>query len=609
MVYIKNSSLQYAQVINAPRAFAMPPPPLRTIRSPAVGSSRLRGVSLFLLPFLALLALATLSTAGEEESIVIDRDEIRALKVQRIADILNTVPGVRAGDTTVSIRGSSRVRVLLDGRPINDPTSSHGRINFDFISPDAIERIEILPGRGGLRYGDDASGGVILITSRSTGRVRGGLKFYGGSENRGYASGEISLTRGAWTVDSALGAERTDGYQVNDDRTKRRIRARLAHAGETIRSSLLFNALEDERGIPGRPEYPTPLARKQRQMFSSALSLKADSWSSDTFLNRADTANTNPQRDLDTTITVTELGEDLNTTFRPRPWGTVSAGFGGRWGRADASGFTTSEEHSLFLFLADTWSSSRLPLQLSAGLRSTAYSSFAGTVNPECRITLGKDTGRISLSWTRSSNTPSFYQRFSETSTRLPNPDLDMETADNLALSLGTAEDNAWSLHLTLFHNRTRDRITYVLADTGLGRYENFGRVIYRGMDLQLSWQPSGPLSIRTAYSYLHAIDRESGLWLTAKPRHRMNTDLEYRAAVLPLATILNIRYESRQATRSDNTTWAPARWLFGIRTEYHRNGIRFFAEIRNLANITYLYGDGSLAPPRTWLAGIGLNF
>ncbi len=578
-------------------------------RPPSIAARQRCFVGSFLLVCCLFCAAVPVPGAPAAGSIVMERDEIRALNAQRIADILNTIPGVRATDTSVTIRGSSRVRVLLDGRPINDPTSGHGRVNFDFITPDAIERIEVLPGRGALRYGDDASGGVILITSRTSSKVRGDLKVYGGSQGTVYANGEIGLAEGTWTMEGGLGRERTDGYQVNDDKTKKRVRARIRHDGGTVRSTLFFNGLETERGIPGRPEYPTPLARKRRRMYSSALHLKAGAIGSDTFLNQARTVNTNPERDLDTFIEVTELGEDLAMTFRPQARRTVSAGLGGRWGRADASGFPTREEHSLFLLVGTTWSPEHLPLELRAGVRTTTYSAFTDTVNPECRITLTGERGQASFSWTRSSNTPSFYQRYSETSTRLPNPDLDMERADNFALSLATRPDDTLSLDLTLFHNRIRDRITYVLADTGVGRYENFGKVTYRGLDLQLSWRPAQRFRVKTAYSHLRAVDEKTGLWLAAKPRHRLNTDIEYRAGDLPLTTILNIRYESRQATRSDNTAWAPARLLLNLRSEYRRDRIRFFAEIRNLTNVTYLHGGGSLGPPRTWLAGIALAF
>jgi len=86
------------------------------------------------------------------------------MNVRKIADVLNQVPGIKAGDTSVAIRGSYKVKVMLDGRSINDPTSSHGSVKFDLISIETVEKNEIHKGKGALKYGDDASGGVILIS-------------------------------------------------------------------------------------------------------------------------------------------------------------------------------------------------------------------------------------------------------------------------------------------------------------------------------------------------------------------------------------------------------------------------------------------------------------
>jgi iron complex outermembrane receptor protein len=105
------------------------------------------------------------------------------MKALKIADVLNNVPGVKAGDASVGIHGSYKVKVFVDGRPINDPTSSHGGVNWDLVSPDDVERIEILRGKGGLTYGQDASGGVILITTRQVRHLTGNIKAYGGNHN------------------------------------------------------------------------------------------------------------------------------------------------------------------------------------------------------------------------------------------------------------------------------------------------------------------------------------------------------------------------------------------------------------------------------------------
>lgn len=120
---------------------------------------------------------------GKTDAIVITGKEIKKMNARKISDVLNQVPGINAGETSVSIRGSYRVKVLLDGRPINDPTSSHGFVKFDLVSLENVERIEIYRGKGALKFGDDASGGVIVITTKKSKALHGNIKSYWGNHD------------------------------------------------------------------------------------------------------------------------------------------------------------------------------------------------------------------------------------------------------------------------------------------------------------------------------------------------------------------------------------------------------------------------------------------
>ncbi|MDF3849032.1 TonB-dependent receptor [Achromobacter denitrificans] len=87
-----------------------------------------------------------------------------------------------------------RTLVLIDGRP-------SGSTSFTTLSPESIERVEVLKGPASSLYGASAMGGVVnIITRRSTGPI-------GGSIGVGYGSFDTRMT------DFALGgslSERTD---------------------------------------------------------------------------------------------------------------------------------------------------------------------------------------------------------------------------------------------------------------------------------------------------------------------------------------------------------------------------------------------------------------
>ena len=154
-----------------------------------------------------------------------------------------------------------------------------------------------------------------------------------------------------------------------------------------------------------------------------------------------------------------------------------------------------------------------------------------------------------------------------------------------------------------------------VLRDDGIGSYENFGEVTYKGGDLLINWKFLDNLSLKMTYTYLKAINEDTGLWMVSKPRHRVYADLSCQPTQ-DISIIFNLKHESKQYTRSDNEASEPERTIGNLRVEYipawatGRFGHpEFFGEIKNITDKTYRYGDGWLAPPRTWICGLNYRF
>src|SRR5688572_16167381 len=100
---------------------------------------------------------------------IITRDEISALPVHSVADLLRLVAAVdvrargeRGSQTDFAVRGANfgQMLVLVDGVRLNDAQSGHH--NGDIPVPlDAVERIEVLHGPGSSIFGADAFGGTV----------------------------------------------------------------------------------------------------------------------------------------------------------------------------------------------------------------------------------------------------------------------------------------------------------------------------------------------------------------------------------------------------------------------------------------------------------------
>jgi iron complex outermembrane receptor protein len=554
------------------------------------------------------LSLFWVYPAGADENVdtvVLEAEDIRAMQALKMSDILNNVPGVQAGDSSVGIHGSYKVKVFVDNRPINDPTSSHGGVNWDMISPEDVVRIEILKGKGGLTYGQDAAGGVVLISTRKTRQLSGYVKAYGGSDDTQNYSGALSTTSGRFSLGISGGYETTEGYKINNDQERYQAGLKLSYAPEE-KKKIVFSAdyLEDKRGLSGLPDYPTPFSRKKTR--NSAYSLTADFHpvKSRTHYNIGRRDNTDESRGVDNSLEVAKFGEDLAATIHTTKRGDLTCGAAFSWNRASGTAFADQDEHTVSLFASQSLHFPDQHLTLTAGLRGNRHSAFDNTVNPEIKLIYKKAAWQVSAAYSRADNTPSFYQRYNETSSTRPNPDLAMETADNLSLEFSASPLDCFSFTISGFYNRLSDRITYVTGNDGIGQYQNFGEVLYRGGDLAFTWQMMEPLKLKASYTYLEVTDAETGLWLPCKARHTGRFNL-YWKPLRALSVVFDGKSTSSVYRDKKNTREIPGYSIADLRAEYAFHSFNLFCEIENMFDTTYYYADGLLAPPRTWVAGI----
>ena len=121
-------------------------------------------------------------TAREAPGIVtvITREEILNSGARNLIDVLRLVPGLDFGVDVESglglgVRGNwaheGKILVLVDGQRYNE--SFFGTAQLERISPEQVERIEIIRGPGSAVYGGFAELGVIKITTRSARSISG----------------------------------------------------------------------------------------------------------------------------------------------------------------------------------------------------------------------------------------------------------------------------------------------------------------------------------------------------------------------------------------------------------------------------------------------------
>jgi|GEM_PF-3546069 len=110
---------------------------------------------------------------------IITADDIATSGKTNITSVLEDIPGISLSGTTGSTRRGvsvggygdnsyGRVLILLDGVPLNNPDMSAPDLSWIQIS--SIKQIEIVKGDGSALYGNQASAGVISITTKDAGK-------------------------------------------------------------------------------------------------------------------------------------------------------------------------------------------------------------------------------------------------------------------------------------------------------------------------------------------------------------------------------------------------------------------------------------------------------
>lgn len=160
---------------------------------------------------------------------VITADEIRDAGVTTVNDALMKLLGVVGRlDVTggnnygLDLRGfgatsESNQVIVVDGLRINEGDLSAARLAS--IPIDSVEKIEVLRGSGAVLYGEGATGGVVIVTTKAGAGTqrsnRADLYLAGGSLGLREARASATLATGSFSVDVSASDRDSDGHRVN----------------------------------------------------------------------------------------------------------------------------------------------------------------------------------------------------------------------------------------------------------------------------------------------------------------------------------------------------------------------------------------------------------
>jgi hypothetical protein len=160
---------------------------------------------------------------------VITADEIQSAGVGSVNEAVMKLLGVvgridTAGGNNYALdlrgfgstAGNNQI-VIVDGLRLNEADLSSAGLSAIPIA--SVERIEVLRGTGAVLYGEGATGGVIVITTKSGigAQRKSSAQLYGAAGSLGLreARGSAVIASGAFSLDLSASERRSDGHRVN----------------------------------------------------------------------------------------------------------------------------------------------------------------------------------------------------------------------------------------------------------------------------------------------------------------------------------------------------------------------------------------------------------
>ena len=209
----------------------------------------------------AAAGIASVTVSAERPTNRIDRQvydvkDDAAASNASVADALNKVPSVTVDpDGTVTLRGSTNVQIMVDGKPSAMLQGESRGANLAAMMADSVESIEVI-NNPGAQFGTDGGGGPILNLVTRRNRKPGGMASVGangGTGGRYNSSASGTYNEGPWGVQGSINV-RHDGRNSTGDTVRDRISPFTGERSHTVQRSRQ-EGLNDSAGINGAVTY------------------------------------------------------------------------------------------------------------------------------------------------------------------------------------------------------------------------------------------------------------------------------------------------------------------------------------------------------------------
>lgn len=611
---------------------------------------------------------------------IVSSQDIAQANAKSVADLLKDIEGVYMYDPTgvgatgavVNMRGfyggmSSHQLVLVDGIPQNKGKDK--LIDWDLISMDNIESIEVVRGPASALYGDNAMSGVInIITKKPKDKPETKiLSSYGSFNTQNYEASALgAYKRFGYFV--AVSHKTSDGFRRHCDYDRDHLGGKLDYAiNDTSALKFSLDYYRKKRGAIPWALSEAQIAQDRRQTRPGTENDKSDETKSDVSITHAWDASDKISTeatfyykydDVDsfytsgsTESTKREQLEDedayglllkgglkqeimglrheftsgidlerddfdyqeYNAPYQQR--GTLRSNYGVK---RDKIGPFLQDEIKLTESLRVIAGARYDRVNFDFDDRKTTANSKTEKmpkVTPKCSLVyMYQKDSSVYANYAKAFRTPTIGQMFTYGSSA--NPDLEPEEAKNYEIGLHHRFNESFRANLNFYWTELDNEIWY---DYATSQYQNYGKTSHKGLESGLDFRVAKRLSGFANYTYSRAKNETgsySGKYLTGIPIHKASSGLHF-ATDWGLSWDIGITYSGSSYIDSTNDNKLSSFVTAETKVSYSYKAMKVFLAIDNMLDKeynSYGYVSGATkyfnpAAGRTFTGGIEVKF
>jgi len=595
-----------------------------------------------------VVTATTVETLAEQLGValsVIPGEDFKTYQYSTIDDAFRNIPGVTVTQqgsygklSTLSIRGANanQVLILVDGVRVSSPTL--GQTDLSDISPDLIERIEVIRGGQSTLYGADAIGGVVnIITKKGTGPFAATLENMGGNYDTLRNRLSIGGTYKIFNYSLSGSHLESNGQFQNDNANINAVSGRIGVSLPFDSSlSFVYRYNKTDTGVPVKSVFPPPQPivpiinpNAKQQTETTVMSLEGKTrpvewWESRARISRYTNNQgfqdpVDPGFDFDVPFraqvdVVRREAEWLNSFFIGK-WSTTTLGFGYRHEEGDNKGvFRTARSVPSVMFEEQLRFLDRL--FITGGFRIEDDSVFGQATTGQGSVAFViKETGtRLRGSAGTGFRAPTFNDLFFPD---FGNPDLVPERSQTWDAGFDQSLwQNRVRLTFTWFATHFTDAITccVVLPTAPFGGPVNAGKARSKGVESSAEVDILPSLVASFTYTYTDTDNLQTNRPLARIPRHSGSAGLTWehipRLSLFTQVYVVGSQFDSYGDVYNSGHTRVDAGGTYRLLNQLGwLQRLELVARAQNILNEQYAEVRGFPALGANFLIGLRAGF